>query len=106
MNAVADPPPVTAGPDGVYRVGGTRVTLDTLVAAYFAGATAETIADRYPTLALADIYSALGQYLRHRAEFDAYLARRRAEAAAVRRENEARFPPDGVRARLLARRPG
>lgn len=106
MTAVADPPPVTAGPDRVYRVAGSRVTLDTLVAAYFGGATAEAIADQYPTLALADIHSALGHYLRHRAAFDQYLARRRAEADAVRRENEARFPPDGLRARLLARRPG
>lgn len=107
MTAVAaDPPPVTAGPDGVVRVGGTRVTLDTVVGAFLDGASAETIADQYPSVALADIYSAIGYYLRHREQVNEYLARRQAHAAEVRKENEARFPPDGVRARLLARRSG
>lgn len=104
MSAVADPPPVTAGPDGVFRVGGTRVTLDTVVGAFLDGASAETIADQYPSLDLADVYSAIGYYLRHRAEVNEYLARRREQSAAIRKENEARFPPEGVRARLLARR--
>ena len=41
--------------DGVARVGGTRVALDTVIAAFSDGATAEEIAQQYPSLNLADI---------------------------------------------------
>jgi uncharacterized protein (DUF433 family) len=101
----AEPLPLLEDTDGVVRVGGTRVTLDTLVAAFREGATAETIAEQYPSLALADVYTALGYYLRHQAEVNAYLQGRRDHAAQVRQENETRFHPTGVRDRLLARRP-
>ena len=37
---------------------------------------------------------------------EAYLARRRQAAEHVRQQNEARFNPVGIRARLLARRTG
>lgn len=90
--------------DGVIRVGGTRVTLDTVIGAYHDGASAEEIARRYPVLELADIYAAIGHYHRHREGVEAYLAEREAQAAMVRRENESRFDPRGIRARLLARR--
>ncbi len=90
--------------DGVIRVGGTRVTLDTLVAAFEAGATAEEMWQQYPSLALADIYSVIGYYLRHQSELEAYLGERRELAARVREENQRRFPLSGVRERLLARR--
>jgi uncharacterized protein (DUF433 family) len=88
----------------VMRVGGTRVTLDTVVAAFNEGATAEEIAQQYPTLSLADIYAVIGYYLRRRDEVESYLLKRRELAEAVRQENEARFNPVGVRERLLARR--
>src|SRR5689334_4618199 len=101
---VADPVPFTTDADGVVRVGGTRVTIDTLVAAFRQGASPEAIADQYPALRLADVYTALGYYLRHQEEVDAYLQRRRQQAAQVREQNEARFSPIGVRERLLARR--
>jgi len=90
--------------DQVICVGDTRVTLDTLVAAYNDGATAEEIAQQYPSLGLADIYMAIGYYLRRRDEVEAYLARRRGEAERVRAANEARFSNQGIRERLLARR--
>lgn len=98
--------PLGRDADGVVRVGKTRVTLDTVVAAFNEGATAEEIAQQYPSLALADVYSVLGYYLRHRPELDAYLGERAQRAAQVRAENEARFDPSGVRDRLLARRVG
>jgi uncharacterized protein (DUF433 family) len=96
--------PLSTDADGVVRIGGTRVTLDTLVGAFREGATAETIAEQYPTLQLGQIYTVIGYYLRHRTEVDVYLQRRRQEAAQVRQENEARFPALGIRGRLLARR--
>ena len=89
---------------GVIRVGGTRVTLDTIIAAFVEGATAEEIGQQYPSLHLADIYYVIGYYLRHPAEIEAYLRQRKVQSDTVREENEARFDPQGVRDRLLARR--
>jgi uncharacterized protein (DUF433 family) len=96
--------PVHTDVDGVVRVGGTRVTLDTLVAAFDAGATAEEIAQQYPSVALADVYSVIAYYLRHQAEIQAYIMERRQQASQVREQNEQRFNPSGVRERLMARR--
>lgn len=91
------------GDDGVVRIGGTRVTLDTLVAAFREGAMAEEFVQQYPSVELADAYTAIGYYLHHRGEVDGYLERRDQFAEEVRWENERRFDPCGVRARLLAR---
>ena len=96
--------PLTADAEGVIRVKGTRVTLDTLADAFERGATAEEIVQQYPSLALADVYDVLGYLLRHQKEVTAYLDQRAVKSAAVRRENEGRCDPQGVRARLLARR--
>ena len=96
--------PVHPDADGVIRVGGTRVTLDTLIAAFEAGATAEEMVQQYPSVALADVYSVIAYYLRHQAEIQAYLTERQQQAAQVREQNERRFDPSGVRDRLMARR--
>jgi uncharacterized protein (DUF433 family) len=104
LSVTAEPVPLVSDADGVVRVGSTRVTLDTVVAAYREGMTAEGIVEQYPSLRLADVYSVLGYYLGHRDEVEAYLRDRQRLAADVRRENEARFDPAGVRERLLARR--
>ncbi len=100
----AEQVPLKATVDGVWRVGGTRVTLDTVVAAFNDGATAEEIVHQYPVLRLADVYAVIGYYLQHRSEIEAYLRERQQQAEAVRRENEARFDSRGIRERLLARR--
>ena len=100
----AEPIPLEMDASGVVRVGGTRVTLDTVVAAFQEGATAEEIVYQYPSLNLADVYAAITYYLKHPSEVDAYLERRQAQADEVRRQNEARFDPRGIRERLLARR--
>jgi len=98
------PLPMQETAEGVIRIGGTRVTLDTVLGAYCRGASAEEIARAFDTLRLEDIYAVLSYYLRHTAEVEEYLRQREAAAEAVRRENEKRFPPDGLRERLLARR--
>ena len=89
---------------GVIRVAGTRVTLDTVISVFNAGATPEEMAQRYPTLQLADVYAVIGYYLHHRSEVDTYLHERERQADAIQKENEARFNPSGLRERLLARR--
>jgi uncharacterized protein (DUF433 family) len=100
----AEPVPLTADADGVMRVGSTRVTLDTLVAAFREGMTPEGIVEQYPSLRLAEVYSVIGYVLRHTEEVETYLRDRQRLAEAVRGENEGRFDPVGVRDRLLARR--
>lgn len=96
--------PIQVDTAGVIRIGGTRVALDTVVGAFKDGATAEEIVDQYPSLDLADIYSVIAYYLRHADEVENYLLQRKAQADAVRQQNESRFDPRGIRSRLLSRR--
>jgi len=86
------------------RVGNTRVTLATVISAFRDGSTAEEIVQQYPSLNLADVYCVIGYYLRRTSEVDAYLQKRRNDAEVSRNQNESRFDPSDVRARLLARR--
>jgi uncharacterized protein (DUF433 family) len=88
------------------RVRGTRVTLETVLAAFAAGATPEEIAQQYPSILLADVYQVIGYWLRHSSELEPYLAQRRRDVRETRRLNESRWPPAGIRDRLLARRQG
>jgi uncharacterized protein (DUF433 family) len=105
LHLTAEPAPLVLDPNGAVRVGSTRVTLDTVVAAFREGMTPEGIVDQYPSLKLADVYKVIGYFLSHRAEVDDYLQGRQHKAEQIRRENETRFDPAGVRDRLLRRRP-
>jgi uncharacterized protein (DUF433 family) len=96
--------PLETDSDGVIRVRGTRITLDTVWGAFKEGATAEEIVHQYPSLSLADAYQTIGYCLRHPAVVDAYLAKRGEASEEVRRSNESRWRPEGIRARLLERR--
>jgi len=96
--------PLQVDANGVIRVAGTRVTLETVIEAFSEGATAEEIVQQYPSIKLADTYSVIGYYLRRSPEFETYLRQRKAQAQAVRQQNELRFDPQGLRERLLTRR--
>jgi uncharacterized protein (DUF433 family) len=95
--------PLNVDSHGVIRVGGTRVTLDTVIAAFKEGATAEEIVCRYPTLHLADVYAVLSYYLRRKQEIETYLRQREHQSEQVRQQYQTLFELDGVRDRLLAR---
>ena len=99
-----EPIPLKTDKDGVVRVGETRITLDTIISAFNEGATAEEIVLQYPSLKLADVYSVISYYLRKRPEIEEYLNQRQEHANTIRKQNESRFDPSGVRDRLLARR--
>ncbi|MCC6362641.1 MAG: DUF433 domain-containing protein [Bryobacterales bacterium] len=71
--------PLSKDTNGVYRVGGTRVSLDLVVRAFHRGSTPEEIAQAYPSLQLADIYQVIGYYLKHGSELADYLEHRARE---------------------------
>jgi uncharacterized protein (DUF433 family) len=104
LSITAEQPPLAADPEGIIRVGGMWVTLDTVVEAFTEGLSAEETVQQYPTLRLAQVYGAITYYVNHQGEVDDYLTQRNAEAAIIRQQNEARFDMNGLRARLLARR--
>jgi uncharacterized protein (DUF433 family) len=103
MAAVMEAIPLAKGSDGVYRVGGTRVTLDLVVTAFHRGATAEEIVQKFPSLQLADVYQVIGYYLKYSAEVREYLDTREAEGKALL-DAHPEWSPTGLRERLLARR--
>jgi len=73
------------------------------VGAFRDGATAEEIVQDFPSLPLADVYQVIAYYLRHKDELQEYFDRQDEEAEQVRKLIEAQWPPDGMRARLIAR---
>ena len=92
MAIQTDPVPLKMDEDGTIRVGGTRMTLDLIIAEHQAGASPEQIAADYDTLSLGDVYAAITYYLHHRAEIDAYLEQRRRALGSLRREIEDKHP--------------
>ncbi|MBI3924098.1 MAG: DUF433 domain-containing protein [Armatimonadetes bacterium] len=95
--------PLRLDQHGVIRVGGTRVTLQTIVTAFRLGATPEEIAQQYPSVSLPDIYWVISYYLRHKDIVEPYLQEQQQRAEQLRAEIEKEFPPDGILQRLLAR---
>jgi uncharacterized protein (DUF433 family) len=59
--------------DGVYRIGETRVSLDSLVFLFREGISAEGMVESYPSLTLEQVHGALACYLGSQPEIDAYL---------------------------------
>ena len=90
------PPPDVLQMDGAgtIRVAATRITLDTLIGAYKRGDTPQEIAEGFPSLGLAVIYSVIAYYLHHQAELDAYLAEGESKAEEFRRQHPEMFEHD------------
>lgn len=57
-----------------YWVGGTRISLDSIVYAFQQGLSPESIVRSFPLLTLEQIYGAIAFYLANRTEIDAFLA--------------------------------
>ena len=101
----SQPVPLAANEHGVFRIAGTRVSLDSVITAFDLGATPEQIIHKFPTLKLDDVYAVIAYYLRHQDEVQAYLAEQRQEAEALRKELDATFPSrKKLRQRLIKRR--
>jgi uncharacterized protein (DUF433 family) len=78
--------------DGFYRVANTRVTLDSLVYAYWEGYSPETIAQAF-WLAPEQVYGAITFYLAHRQEVDESLRAGEAKQEAFRKQLRRRSRP-------------
>jgi uncharacterized protein (DUF433 family) len=76
-------------PEGGWRLTGSRVSLDSIVHAYWEGHSAEAIAEDFPALSLEQIYGAIAFYLRHREDVDRYLAAQDARWEQLRSASEA-----------------
>jgi uncharacterized protein (DUF433 family) len=94
--------PLATDAHGVIRVGGTRVTLDSVIYEYLRGSGPDQIAEEFPVLDRADVYYVVGYYLAHREQVDAYLAEQARLGDAMRHAWEAEHPPL-TRAELQAR---
>jgi uncharacterized protein (DUF433 family) len=90
MNLTVEAIPVPLRDDGQggLRVGQTRVSLESVWHMYQQGASPVDIVRAFDTLHLADVYAVLAWALRHCEDVDAYLKRRDAEAAEIRRQLE------------------
>ena len=103
MTLETKPVPLAQDKHGVFRVGTTRIPLER-VYAFNEGASAEEVVIRYSVLDLADVRAVIAYYQSHKAVVDAYVAERKEQADRIRAEAERKFPQDGIRERLLARR--
>jgi uncharacterized protein (DUF433 family) len=97
------PSPLRTDEGGCLRVGSTRVSLDTVVGEYNAGATPEEIVLEFPSLELHEVYATVSFYLHHQTLFDAYLAGRQHEALAIRSKLESRGGGASLRDKLRQR---
>jgi len=104
LKVVPQSPPIEINTDGVMLVGKTRVTLDTVVATFDRGATAEEIVHCYPSLNLADVYAAIAFYLNNQQEIRVYIEQRQQQAQEIRQINESKFDSQIMRERLLSRK--
>ncbi len=75
---------------GRLRVDGTRITVHQIAVLYKQGYNAEDIADQYPHLTLAQVYTALAYYHANREEIEADLEGEKREASILEEEREAR----------------
>jgi uncharacterized protein (DUF433 family) len=78
--------------DDVYRITGTRVSLDSIVYDYLSGLSPESIADNFESLSLEQVYGAITFYLSHRDEVDKQLMSNRAKFDALRKKARESHP--------------
>ncbi|WNZ26668.1 DUF433 domain-containing protein [Leptolyngbya sp. NK1-12] len=72
--------------EGCYRVIGKRVSLDSIVYAFLAGQSPESIVQSFPALTLEEVYGAITFYLRNRTAIDAYLAEGKQQFETLRQQ--------------------
>ena len=72
--------------DGGYWITGTRVSLDSIVYAFYRGAKPESIAQSFPVLKLEEVHGAIAYYQSHRTDVDSYLRQNDREFETLRKQ--------------------
>ena len=96
--------PLRRDRDGVIRVTGSRVTLDSIIDEFNRGATPEQIQEDFPPLSLREIYGVIAFYLDNRDTVQQYLQQQQQLGDQTRLQLEQQPGLDELRARLRARR--
>lgn len=89
--------------EGGWRIVDSRVSLDSVVRAYWEGKSPEAIVEEFPTLAAELVYGAIAYYLRNRDEIDKYLAQQDAKWNQTQQASEAANGPLLNRLRAIRR---
>lgn len=84
---------VSRTPPGGYRIAGSRVSLDSVVHAWWDGRLPEAIVADFPSLTLEQVHGAIAYYLRHRSEVDRHLAEQDSRWLDFQRQSAARMGP-------------
>ena len=87
--------------DGSWRISDTRVSLDSVVHAYWEGKSPEAIAEEFPSLCSEYVYGAIAFYLRNKSEIDAYLSQQSNRWDQLQHSSETQHGPllDRIRAK-------
>ena len=88
--------------DNGYFIDGTRISLDSVVYAFWRGESPEGILESFPALSLEQVFGALTYYLANRDTVDEYLRRGKEEFEQLRQAARQRNP--GLYARLAEAR--
>lgn len=96
---------LTKTSDGTIRIGKTRVALESVVHHFSLGATAEEIAQKFPSLKLAEVYGVISYFLGNHEEVAKYILQQDAESDEIQHEFDSKFqkPIAELRERILAR---
>src|SRR2546422_9401653 len=97
--------PLTVTEPGTLRIKGSRVSLDSIVHHFKLGATAEQIAQSFPSLSLGDVYAAIAYYLAHREAVEEYLEQQEADVLQEQMESDPKYQSSirELRSRILSR---
>ena len=77
---------ITMGQVEAFRIGESRVSLDSVVYCWQQGDSPETIADNFPALTLEEVYGAIAFYLANQQMIDEYLHRSEMRAEEIKHE--------------------
>ena len=79
------------------KIGGTRVTLNTVINVFKNGSTCEHIVYQFPVLKLADVYSTISYYLNNQEIVESYLHERQLVAAKIEQDIRSHFDIRDIR---------
>jgi len=79
--------------EGGWRITGSRVSLDSVIYAYWEGKSPEAIVEEFPALTAEQVYGAVAFYLRRRDEIDEYLREQKVRWTQLRQASEAKHGP-------------